>query len=175
MKKDFEYKSIKELAAEKRSKNINEVHEESLTVGEKMADKLADFAGSWKFITIFGCIIFVWIVINSIQLIMKSFDPYPFILLNLILSCLAALQAPVIMMSQNRQEKKDRIRAEHDYEINLKAEILIEELINKLESLEQKQDEIIINFNKNIYNMNNETAANNETITNSNNQGLLNN
>lgn len=174
MKKEFEYKSIKELAAEKRSKNINELHDESLTVGEKMADKLADFAGSWKFITIFGCIIFVWILINSIQLIMKSFDPYPFILLNLILSCLAALQAPVIMMSQNRQEKKDRIRAEHDYEINLKAEILIEELINKLESLEQKQDEIIINFNKTIYNVNNETAANNETITNSNNQGLLN-
>jgi len=154
LKEEFEYKSIKDLAAEKRSININVVHEESLTIGEKMADKLAEFAGSWKFIIIFGCVLFLWILINSIQLFAKPFDPFPFIFLNLILSCIAALQAPVIMMSQNRQEKKDRLRSEHDYEINLKAEILIEELINKLNTLEQKQDEIIINFNKTTYNLN---------------------
>ncbi|MHB1485708.1 MAG: DUF1003 domain-containing protein [Saccharofermentanales bacterium] len=147
-KKHFDYTNIIELASEKRSKNINEVHEESLTRGEKIADKMADFAGSWKFIIIFISILLFWILVNSLQLLYSPFDPFPFILLNLILSCIAALQAPVIMMSQNRQEKKDRIKAEHDYEINMKAEILIEELLNRLISLEQKQDEIIINFNK---------------------------
>jgi len=155
-KKEFKYDSIEELAKSKKSKNINDVHNDSLTTGERMADNLADFAGSWKFIIIFSCVLFVWIAANSIMLLFSSaFDPYPFILLNLILSCLAAIQAPVIMMSQNRQEKKDRIRAEHDYEINMKAEILIEELINKLATLEKKQDEIIINFNKTVYNVEN--------------------
>lgn len=155
MKKEFEYKSVEELAACKKTQNINDLHEESLTRGEKMADKMADFAGSWTFILIFMGILVLWITINSVQLLAGPFDPFPFILLNLILSCIAALQAPVIMMSQNRQEKKDRIRAEHDYEINMKAEILIEELINKLASLEKKQDEIIINLNSTIYNVNN--------------------
>lgn len=153
MKKGFEYTSLEELAACKKTQNINDLHEESLTRGERMADKMADFAGSWTFIMIFMGILFLWITMNSIQLLANPFDPFPFILLNLILSCIAALQAPVIMMSQNRQEKKDRIRAEHDYEINMKAEILIEELINKLTSLEKKQDEIIINLNSTIYNI----------------------
>ncbi len=172
MKKELEYKSIEELAACKKSRNINDLHEESLTTGERMADKLADFAGSWTFISIFVSVLIVWIIINSIQLFAKPFDPFPFILLNLILSCVAALQAPVIMMSQNRQEKKDRIRAEHDYEINLKSEILIEELINKLKSLEQKQDEIIINFNKTTYNVNNGGIGSNEAALGDGNNGI---
>ena len=154
MKKKFEYESVEELAACKKTQNINDLHDESLTPGERMADRLADFAGSWTFIMIFVCILIIWIIVNSIQLISKPFDPYPYILLNLILSCIAAMQAPVIMMSQNRQEKKDRIRAEHDYEVNMKAEILIEELINKLKSLEAKQDELIINLNSTIVNVN---------------------
>jgi uncharacterized membrane protein len=132
-------KSIEQLALIKKSKNINKIHEERLTRGEKLSDKLADFAGSWTFIIIFGVILTFWIVLNSAFFIVKPFDPFPFILMNLILSCIAALQAPVIMMSQNRQEKKDRIRAEHDYEINLKAELLIEEILNRLNRIEKNQ------------------------------------
>ncbi len=143
MTKKLEYNSIKELAACKKTQNINDLHKESLTYGDKMADKMADFAGSWKFIIIFVGILVAWIAMNAIQLIANPFDPYPFILLNLLLSCLAAIQAPVIMMSQNRQEKKDRLRAEHDYEINMKAEILIEEILNKLDALEQSQAELV--------------------------------
>jgi Protein of unknown function (DUF1003) len=93
-----------------------------LTAGQRIADKVASFGGSWKFIILFGVFIFIWISINIYWLVNKGFDPYPFILLNLILSCLAALQAPVIMMSQNRLEEKDRDRSKKDYMINLKSE-----------------------------------------------------
>jgi len=103
--------------------------------GEKIADTVASFGGSWKFIIIFFIILLVWISINSILLLLKPFDPFPFILLNLILSCLAAIQAPIIMMSQNRQEKKDRIRSENDYKINLKSEIEIRTLHEKVDHL----------------------------------------
>jgi uncharacterized membrane protein len=135
-----EVKDIEQLAAMRHSKNINEIHDESLTFGNKVADKMADFAGSWTFIISFAFILFLWIVFNSIQLLAHPFDPFPFILLNLVLSCVAAMQAPVIMMSQNRQEAKDRIRAEHDYEVNLKAEILIEDIIKRLIKLEDSQN-----------------------------------
>jgi len=138
-----EIKNIKELAGMRHSRNINNVHDAKLTFGERLADKMADFAGSWIFIISFGVILLIWIIFNSIEFLYHPFDPYPYILLNLVLSCLAALQAPVIMMSQNRQETKDRIRAEHDYEINLKAEILIEEVINRLGKLEEGQNALM--------------------------------
>lgn len=121
------------------SRNVNTEFEGKLTLGQRVADKVADFGGSWKFIIIFGVVLFVWIAINSIVLIWRPFDPYPFILLNLILSCLAAIQAPVIMMSQNRQEAKDRLRAQHDYQVNLKAELEIRNLHEKIDHLIFKQ------------------------------------
>lgn len=136
-------KEIKELASMRHSKNINEVHEETLSFGDRFADRIADVAGSWAFIISFITVLLLWIATNSVHLLFSQFDPYPFILLNLVLSCVAALQAPIIMMSQNRQETKDRIRAEHDYEIDLKAEILIEEMLNRLNKLEERQQKII--------------------------------
>jgi uncharacterized membrane protein len=108
------------------------------TFGERVADRVAAFGGSWRFIISFGIVLLGWILINSVWLIRTPpFDPYPFILLNLVLSCLAALQAPVIMMSQNRQEAKDRQRAQNDYLINLKAELEIRSLHQKLDALRQ--------------------------------------
>src|SRR2546421_1413963 len=108
------------------TKNIEREFEAKATRGEKIADKVAAFGGSWKFIIIFGTIIFVWMAINSIQLLIKPFDPFPFIFLNLVLSCVASIQAPVIMMSQNRQQAKDQLRSENDYKTNLKAELEIQ-------------------------------------------------
>lgn len=128
-----------DLASTRQARNINVVHDGSLTFGERLSDRLAGFAGSWTFIITFFVILLSWILVNSIYLLGKPFDPFPFILLNLILSCLAAIQAPVIMMSQNRQEARDRIRAEHDYEINVKTEILVEEMLKKLQLLEAGQ------------------------------------
>jgi uncharacterized membrane protein len=121
------------------SKNINIEFEQELTLGERLADKIAEFGGSWGFIIIFGSFFLLWIAINSVMLIWKPFDPYPFILLNLFLSCLAAIQAPIIMMSQNRQEAKDRLRSEHDYSINLKAELEIRHLHEKMDHLLMNQ------------------------------------
>ncbi|HOZ35643.1 MAG TPA: DUF1003 domain-containing protein [archaeon] len=112
---------------------------ENLTVGQKLADGVAKFGGSWGFIISFGVFLIIWIGINSYFLLQKPYDPYPFILLNLILSCLAALQAPIIMMSQNRKDQKDRIRAENDYKINLKSELEIRHLHEKMDNLVQKQ------------------------------------
>ena len=117
------------------SHNINTEYDQLLTAGERLSDKLADFGGSWRFIIIFTVILVLWIVLNSIVLLLKPFDPYPFIFLNLILSCLAAIQAPIIMMSQNRQEVRDRLHAEHDYRINLKAELEIRNLHDKIDHL----------------------------------------
>jgi uncharacterized membrane protein len=117
------------------SENINTSSTDQLTLGDRVADRVASFGGSWTFITIFFLVLIAWIVINSSFLIKKPFDPYPFILMNLILSCIAAIQAPVIMMSQNRQEDKDRMRAENDYKVNLKAEIEIRTLHEKVDHL----------------------------------------
>ena len=130
-------KSLKEQ--ELLSKNINVEYDRQRSVGEIMADRLADFGGSWLFIGIFCVVLLVWIVMNSVVLLMKPFDPYPYIFLNLILSCLAAMQAPVILMSQNRQEARDRIQAEHDYRINLKAELEIRHLHEKMDHLLMNQ------------------------------------
>src|SRR5205807_1669 len=105
------------------SSDISKQFERELTFGERLSDRIAEFGGSWRFLITFFGILLVWIAINSVILMTHAFDPYPFILLNLILSCLAAVQAPVIMMSQNRAEARDRLRAENDYKINLKAEL----------------------------------------------------
>jgi len=117
------------------AKNINAEFETLLTFGERLADKVASFGGSWTFIIIFAVFFLFWMAANSLVLLWRPFDPYPFILLNLVLSCMAAIQAPIIMMSQNRQEAKDRMRAEHDYRINLKAELEVRQLSDKLDHL----------------------------------------
>jgi len=117
------------------SRNINPEFDRELSFGQRLADRVANFGGSWLFITIFLVTLLIWIMINSMFLLRRPFDPYPYILLNLVLSCIAAIQAPVIMMSQNRQEAKDRLRADHDYQVNLKAEIEIRQLHIKLDQL----------------------------------------
>lgn len=117
------------------SENIQDDIETQLTFGQKIADSVATFGGSWTFIITFFLFIVIWMSVNVWLLATKPFDPYPFILLNLILSCLAAIQAPIIMMSQNRQEEKDRKRGEHDYKINLKAELEIKLLSEKIDHL----------------------------------------
>ncbi|HVF88197.1 MAG TPA: DUF1003 domain-containing protein [Pyrinomonadaceae bacterium] len=123
------------------SRNVNREYEDKLTFGQRLADRVAAFGGSWTFIIIFGAILISWVVINSIVLARRNdaFDPYPYILLNLFLSMLAALQAPVIMMSQNRQAAKDRLDAAHDYEVNLKAELEIIGLHEKLDHFREEQ------------------------------------
>jgi uncharacterized membrane protein len=124
------------------STNVVQDYSEQMTFGQKMADNVASFGGSWMFIIIFMIVLVMWIVLNSFILIKLrngSFDPYPYIFLNLILSMLAAIQAPIIMMSQNRQAYKDRLSAEHDYEVNLKSELEIIALHEKVDSLKQEQ------------------------------------
>ena len=111
---------------------------EKYTLGQRAADAIARFAGSWAFIFAFTGVLILWMVINTI-LASNAFDPYPFILLNLVLSCVAAIEAPLIMMSQNRQEEKDRRRAENDYKVNLKTEIMIEDLYDKVNAILAKQ------------------------------------
>lgn len=125
------------------SENIQDEIEGDLTFGQKIADKVADFGGSWTFIISFFLFILIWITINVFFFTTKPFDPYPFILLNLMLSCLAAIQAPIIMMSQNRQEQKDRQRGEHDYKINLKAEL-------EIKLLNEKIDHLLVHQNKKL-------------------------
>ena len=119
--------------------NLLNPPQEILNRGQKLSDKVARFGGSWKFIISFFIVLVLWIAFNTVALGKAKFDPYPFILMNLILSCIAALQAPIIMMSQNRQEEKDRRRSENDYMINLKAEIEIRSLHQKLDVLLEEQ------------------------------------
>lgn len=126
------------------SENIQDEIESELTFGQRIADKVAEFGGSWIFIFSFFSFILIWLLINLLILSKKPFDPYPFILLNLILSCIAAIQAPIIMMSQNRQEQKDRQRGEHDYKINLKAELEIKLLSEKIDHLLVHQNKKLI-------------------------------
>ncbi len=125
------------------SENIQDEIESRLTTGQKIADKIASFGGSWTFITAFFSFILLWMLTNIWLIAAKPFDPYPFILLNLLLSCLAAIQAPIIMRSQNRQEQKDRQRAEHDYKINLKAEL-------EIKLLSEKIDHLLVHQNKKL-------------------------
>src|SRR5437879_9168985 len=121
------------------SSDLSKQFERKLTFGERLSDHIATFGGSWRFIILFGIVLFGWIILNGIFLLNRGFDPYPFILLNLILSCLAAIQAPIIMMSQNRAESRDRLRAENDYKVNLKAELEIRHLHEKIDHLLRRQ------------------------------------
>jgi uncharacterized membrane protein len=126
------------------STNIDAQFEREWSQGERLADRIATFGGSWTFLVSFGIFIAIWIVINSLALAGRPIDPYPYILLNLMLSCLAAIQAPIIMMSQNRQEAKDRQRSLHDYQINLKAELEIRHLHEKMDHLISNQWERLV-------------------------------
>ena len=122
-----------ELLRSHVSRNANVEEQEQLKLGDRIADRVAAFGGSWTFIIIFGIVLGAWMLINSSFLTSKAFDPFPFILLNLVLSTIAAIQAPVIMMSQNRQSKKDRLKSDLDYEVNLKAELEVAHLHNKID------------------------------------------
>jgi len=115
------------------TRKLCETDESAMTFGERLSDKVAKFGGSWRFIIIFMAVLWIWILVNSLILGAKAFDPFPYILMNLILSCIAAIQAPIIMMSQNRKEAKDRQRAENDYMVNLKSEIEIRNLHRKMD------------------------------------------
>lgn len=123
------------------SRNVNIEQEERMTLGERVADKVAAFGGSWTFIIIFGAVMVVWVILNTAALFSRHFDPYPYILLNLFLSMIAAIQAPVIMMSQNRQSAKDRLQADQDYEVNLKSELEVAQLHRKLDHLFERLEE----------------------------------
>ncbi len=126
---------------------------EILTQGQRISDKVARFGGSWRFIILFGIILTLWIIFNVIAVGHFKFDPYPFILMNLILSCIAALQAPIIMMSQNRQEEKDRMRSENDYLINLKAEMQIRSLQQKMDLLLEEQIKTLFDTQEKQFNL----------------------
>ena len=122
--------------------DVDKQEDSSLTTGEKLADKLSEIAGSWGFIIGFSAFIIVWIIINT-AILNKASDPYPFVLLNLVLSCLASLQAPIIMMSQNRQAKKDSIRNQNDYQIDLKSELILERLHEEIQESLKNERQII--------------------------------
>jgi len=141
------------------AEDVDAQFQKKLSLGERLADQIADFGGSWIFISLFAGFILVWVVINTVVLIVRPFDPYPFILLNLFLSCLAAVQAPVIMMSQNRQESRDRLRSENDYRVNLKAELEIRHLHEKLDHLLQHQWERLIEIQQIQLELMNEITA----------------
>ena len=138
---DMTDEEVLNLLADSKISVKPESGKEKYTLGQRAADTIAKFAGSWAFIFSFTGVLVLWMVFNVI-LATKAFDPYPFILLNLVLSCVAAIQAPLIMMSQNRQEEKDRRRAENDYKVNLKTEIMIEDLYDKVSVILAKQLEM---------------------------------
>ena len=138
---DMTNEEVLNLLADSKISISPKNEKEKYTLGQRAADKIAKFAGSWAFIFSFTGVLILWMVINT-MLATKAFDPYPFILLNLVLSCVAAIQAPLIMMSQNRQEEKDRHRAENDYKVNLKTEIMIEDIFDKVTAILKKQSEI---------------------------------
>ena len=141
VRRDMSDEEIVELLADSKV-SVNTEKETRYTAGQRAADQIAKFAGSWAFIFSFTGVLIVWMVINGL-LASRAFDPYPFILLNLVLSCVAAIQAPLIMMSQNRQEEKDRRRAENDYKVNLKTEIMIEDLHDKMNEILVRQESIL--------------------------------
>lgn len=128
-------KQIHELIRGKRSLDINKELSKTSTFGEKMADKIAGFAGSWSFLGFFAVIVLAWALINSKIVMDKPFDRYPYVFLNLVLGCIASIQAPIIMMSQNREAQKDRLRSENEYLINLKSEIILEDMHMKIDEI----------------------------------------
>ena len=138
LRHDMSDEEVLNLLADSKISVSPESEKEKYTLGQRAADVIAKFAGSWAFIFSFTGVLVLWMIVNTL-LSAKAFDPYPFILLNLVLSCVAAIQAPLIMMSQNRQEEKDRRRAENDYKVNLKTEIMIEDLYDKVNAILAKQ------------------------------------
>ncbi len=142
----LENEVIETIGNQKTISTSEDLQDDKLTSGQRLSDKVASFGGSWKFIIIFGVVLFLWIVFNSIVVAKDRFDPYPFILMNLVLSCIAALQAPIIMMSQNRQEEKDRQRAKQDYMVNLKCELEIRLLHEKMDHLIIDQQQELIKY-----------------------------
>lgn len=140
IRQDMSDEEVLNLLADRKI-SVRPESEKKYTLGQRAADAIAKFAGSWAFIFSFTGALVLWMIVNIIMA-SKAFDPYPFILLNLVLSCVAAIQAPLIMMSQNRQEEKDRRRAENDYKVNLKTEIMIEALYDKLNAVIAKQSAI---------------------------------
>lgn len=129
--------------------DVDKLEDSTMTFGDRVADKVSEIAGSWFFIIMFILFLLIWIVINTVILTSgKEIDPYPFILLNLVLSCIAAIQAPIIMMSQNRQAKKDSIRNQNDYRIDLKSELILEELHDKMDIILKNQKEIMKKLEK---------------------------
>jgi uncharacterized membrane protein len=150
---DLETEVVRSLKEQELlTENIDNQFETDMSFGGRLADRVATFGGSWKFLICFAGCLALWIVINSLVILFRPFDPYPFIFLNLMLSCLAAIQAPVIMMSQNRQEAKDRVRSEHDYRINLKAELEIRHLHAKLDLLLTHQCQNCWRFSRSKWN-----------------------
>ena len=141
IRRDMSDEEVLNLLADSKISVKPETEKDKYTLGQRAADAIAKFAGSWAFIFSFTGVLILWMVVNAL-LASKAFDPYPFILLNLVLSCVAAIQAPLIMMSQNRQEEKDRRRAENDYKVNLKTEIMIEDLYDKINAILAKQSEL---------------------------------
>ncbi len=128
--------------------DIDKEEAKNMTFGEKIADKFSAIAGSWTFIFLFIIFLLAWIIVNAIVLKNDAIDPYPFILLNLVLSCIAAVQAPIIMMSQNREAKKDSLRNQNDYKTDLKSELILEDLHHKMETLINNQNRIIKMYEK---------------------------
>ena len=141
IRRDMSDEEVLNLLADSKISVKPETEKDKYTLGQRAADAIAKFAGSWAFIFSFTGVLILWMVVNAL-LASKAFDPYPFILLNLVLSCVAAIQAPLVMMSQNRQEEKDRRRAENDYKVNLKTEIMIEDLYDKVNAILAKQSEL---------------------------------
>ena len=154
IQKDMTDEEVLALLADSRVSVNPSEEKEKYTLGQRAADAIAKFAGSWAFIFSFTGGLVLWMVVNTL-LAARAFDPYPFILLNLVLSCIAAIQAPLIMMSQNRQEEKDRRRAENDYKVNLKTEIMIEDLYDKVNAILAKQSALEKRLN----------AQNSESVT----------
>jgi uncharacterized membrane protein len=138
-----------ELLRTQVSRNPNVEEEDRLTFGQRIADKVASFGGSWTFIIIFGVILAIWVIFNSTALLAKHFDPYPYILLNLFLSMIASIQAPVIMMSQNRQSAKDRLKSDLDYEVNLKAELEVAHLHRKVDHIYERIEDHFAKLERN--------------------------
>jgi uncharacterized membrane protein len=126
------------------SSNVEGELDQQWSFGERLADRIANFGGSWTFLILFGVFLLIWVTMNSLVLFWRPLDPYPFIFLNLVLSCLAAVQAPIIMMSQNRQEAKDRVQSQYDYRVNLKAELEIRHLHEKMDHLLSHQWERLV-------------------------------
>src|SRR3990172_6809515 len=144
---ELEHKIIEKIKGRRFiSRNIYKEYREQLTPGQRAADALAKYAGSWGFIALFALALGIWVAVNSIWFHNKGFDPYPYILLNLFLSWLAAIQAPIIMMSQNRHAAKDRVEAAHDYEVNVKAELEIEKILAKLDAIRLEDLQTIIHI-----------------------------